>query len=126
MLIADRNLGIVGERNALIGSESGAVVDIGKGLADEGEKAAAGGLVARDADKDFGIFEIGFDVGAIAFGECENYACAPVGAFRDAVVHFDDEARNDAAEKDFVVIFQIEGVCPCSCVGFFFVQEFRN
>ena len=73
-------------------------MNIIKGVANGSKAGSAGVRAAIDADEDLGIFEIGFDVGAIAFGKCENYACAPVGAFRNAVMHFDDEAGNDAAK----------------------------
>ena len=67
-------------------------------VANGGEGGSACVGIAINADKDFRIGEIGFDVGAIAFGECEDYASTPVGAFRDAVMHFDNEAGNDAAK----------------------------
>ena len=101
-------------------------MNIIKGVANGSKAGSAGVRVAIDADEDLGIFEIGFDVGAIAFWECENYACAPVGALRDAVMHFDDEAGNDTAKQNFVVIFKFESIFPCACVGFFFVKEFGN
>lgn len=84
-------------------------MDIVKCVANGGEGGSAGVGITINADKDFRIGEISFDVGAIVFGECENYASAPVGAFGDAVMHFDDEAGNDTAKENFVVIFIAAG-----------------
>jgi hypothetical protein len=99
MFVTNSNLEIVGENDALIWSEFWAVVDVVKFVADNGEKIMAGVGIAFDADKYFGIFEIGFDVGEVASIGGEDYACAPVGAAvgaGDEFVSFDDETGNDA------------------------------
>jgi hypothetical protein len=99
MFVTDGDLEIVGENDALIGSEFWAVVNVVKFVTDDGEKIMAGVGIAFDTDKDFRVFEIGFDVGEVTSIGGEDYACAPVGAAvgaGDEFVSFDDETGNDA------------------------------
>ena len=66
MVVEGGMVGVFGHRDPFGDFEIGeAVVDFGKGIADQGEKDPAGGFATANGDEDFFVFGVGFDAGDV-------------------------------------------------------------
>jgi hypothetical protein len=108
-------VGMVGHGHPFGDLEVGkAAVDLGKGIANQGEKHPPGGVATADGDEDFFVFGVGFDPGhvvdfvALAVGQHD--AAAPAGLVIDFFVAEHDEARQHALGQDAVLILKLQGV----------------
>jgi len=96
-----------------------------KATSDFAEEVAAGVGGSVDRNKNLFVVEVGGDQGAIVFGDEDN-AAAPVGLSINALVHFDDEAGDDALGEYAVMVLEAEGIVPVVAIeggGGFFGEE---